>query len=191
MNDNRSTALSSSNEATQYFKTSPNQMISEALKATVLNRCKNNRKKREPRHDKTNKMCVRPAKTQISLGIRPVWSESSLCTQWIAKDPRFLHADSEDSDQTWQMPRLIWVFAGRTVTLLILSCRGPHLTCFNFPVVKVGLRVCRRNFQWSPVATDRAEFHFFSKGTAIYIITWGTVYTYPELLSYTCIASLV
>ena len=31
-------------------------------------------KKIEPRHDKTNKMSVRPAKTQISLGIRPVWS---------------------------------------------------------------------------------------------------------------------
>ena len=26
----------------------------------------------EPRHDKTNKMSVRPAKTPISLGIRPV-----------------------------------------------------------------------------------------------------------------------
>ena len=26
----------------------------------------------------------------------------------------FLHADSEDSDQTGQMPRLIWVFAGCT-----------------------------------------------------------------------------
>ena len=32
----------------------------------------------EPRLDKTNKTNVRPAKTQISLGIRPVWSESSL-----------------------------------------------------------------------------------------------------------------
>ena len=32
----------------------------------------------EPQHDKTNKMSVRPAKTQISLDIRPVWSESSL-----------------------------------------------------------------------------------------------------------------
>ena len=55
-----------------------------------------------------------PAKTQISLGIRPVWSESSLCAQWVAKDLSFLHADSEDSDQTGRMPRLIWVFAGRT-----------------------------------------------------------------------------
>ena len=57
---------------------------------------------------------MRPAKIQISLGIRPVWSESSLCAQWVTKQPRFLHADSEDSDQTGRMPRLIWVFAGRT-----------------------------------------------------------------------------
>ena len=51
-------------------------------------------------HDKTNKMTVHPAKTQISPGIRQVWSESSLCAQWVAKDPSFLHWDSEDSDQT-------------------------------------------------------------------------------------------
>ena len=42
---------------------------------------------------------MRPAKTWISLGIRPVRSESSLCTQWVAKVSNFLHADSEDSDQ--------------------------------------------------------------------------------------------
>ena len=32
-------------------------------------------------------------------------------------------AHSEDSDQIGQMPKLIWVFAGRTLTLLVLSCR--------------------------------------------------------------------
>ena len=58
---------------------------------------------------------VRPAKTQISQGICPVWSESSLWAQWVAKHPSFLHADSEGSDQTVTMPRLIWVFAGRTL----------------------------------------------------------------------------
>ena len=63
---------------------------------------------------KPKKWHVRPAKTQTSQGICPVWSESSLCAQWIAKDWSFLHADSEDSDQTGWMPRLIWVFAGRT-----------------------------------------------------------------------------
>ena len=33
-------------------------------------------------HDKTNKITVRPAKIRNSLGICPVWSESSVCTQW-------------------------------------------------------------------------------------------------------------
>ena len=42
----------------------------------------------------------RPAKAQINLGIRPVWSESSLCAQWVAKDPSFLHVDSEDPAKT-------------------------------------------------------------------------------------------
>ena len=55
-------------------------------------------------------MC--PAKTQVSLGIRPVWSESSLSAHWAVKVPRFLHADSEDSDQKGRMPSLIWVFTG-------------------------------------------------------------------------------
>ena len=69
---------------------------------------------------------VRPANTQISLGIHTVWSDSLLCAQWVAKDPSFLHADSEDSDQTWRMPRLIWVFAGRTFILLVLSWGGSY-----------------------------------------------------------------
>ena len=69
-------------------------------------------------------MAMHPAKTQSSLGIHPVWSESLLCAQCVAKDPSFPHADREDSDQTGQMPRLIWVFAGRTAILLVLSCRG-------------------------------------------------------------------
>ena len=58
---------------------------------------------------------------------RPVWSESSLCAQWVAKDPNFLHADSEDSDQTGRKTRLIWVFAGRTLTLLVLSRGGSYV----------------------------------------------------------------
>ena len=61
---------------------------------------------------KPTKWHVRPAKTLISLGIRTVWSESSLCGQWVAKDPSFLHTDSEVSDLTGWMPRPIWVFTG-------------------------------------------------------------------------------
>ena len=80
----------------------------------------------KPRHDKANKVRVRPAKTQISLGIRPVWSESSL-SAWRNLGSLATHWEhSEDSDQTGRMPRLIWVFAGRTLMLLVLSCRGSN-----------------------------------------------------------------
>ena len=50
----------------------------------------------EPGHDKTIKMSMCPAKTQISLGICPPWSESSLCTKWVTKDQSFLRVDSKD-----------------------------------------------------------------------------------------------
>ena len=59
----------------------------------------------EPRHDKTN--------------IRPVWSESSL-SAWRNLWSLATHwAHCEDSDQTGRMPRLIWVFVGRTLILLV------------------------------------------------------------------------
>ena len=52
-------------------------------------------------------------------GLRSAWAstqsdQSSQCAQWVAKVPMFLHGDREDSDQTGWMPKLIWVFAGRT-----------------------------------------------------------------------------
>ena len=59
-------------------------------------------------HDKTNKMTVRQEKTQISLGIHLVWSESLLYVQWVAKDPSFLYADSKDTDQTAQSDLSFW-----------------------------------------------------------------------------------
>ena len=46
--------------------------------------------------------------------LRPVWSESSL-SAWRKLGSLATHwAHSKDSDQTGQMPRLIWVFAGCT-----------------------------------------------------------------------------
>ena len=67
--------------------------IGVSLKLSPVN---NSYNRIEPPHDKTSKMTVRPAKTQISLGIRQVWSESLLYIQWTVKDPMFFHADNED-----------------------------------------------------------------------------------------------
>ena len=44
----------------------------------------------------------------------PSEDSDQLCAQWVARDPSFRHAHIKDSDQTGQMPRLIWVFAGGT-----------------------------------------------------------------------------
>ena len=105
----------------------------------------------EPPHDKTNKMHVRPTKTQISLGIRPIWSESSLCAQWVAKDSSFLYADSEDSHQTGRMPRLTWVFAGRTpvcwvchVAAQILNLASKKTVSTNWGLKEIN-RICNND----------------------------------------------
>ena len=131
-------------------------------------------KNNEPPHDKTNKMSARPANTQISLGIRPVWSESSLWAQRVAKDQSILHADSEDSDQTGRMPRLIWVFTGRTCHFVGFVMRRLKCKPFSFDSLMIMIRYCYSNCACVPVEELRAdcfrelwikdaEFFFFFK----------------------------
>ena len=95
------------------------------------NACNSEKMTHEQPHDKTNKMTVHQVKIQISLDIRPVWSESLLCAQWVAKDPSFLHADSKDwSDwadaQTDLSPRWVHIsLVGFVMRQLILkSCES-------------------------------------------------------------------
>ena len=57
---------------------------------------------------------VRRTKTQISLRICAVRSESSLSAWRNLASLAIQNAPSEDSDQTARMRRLIWIFAGRT-----------------------------------------------------------------------------
>ena len=83
----------------------------------------------EPPHDKTNRMSVPQGKTQISLGIRPVWSESSLCAQWVAKDPSFLHADSDwaNAQANLSLRRAHTHFVGFVISRLIYIWYGKWL----------------------------------------------------------------
>ena len=80
-----------------------------------------------------SRLVTKPTKWQCAQRrLRSAWAsaqsdQSSLCAQWVAKDLSFLHADREDSDQTERMPRLIWVFARHTLTLLVLSWGGSNL----------------------------------------------------------------
>ena len=89
----------------------------------------------EPPHDKTNNVAVRLAKTQISLGIRPVWSQSSLCAQWVAKDSYFklpscgqrrLWSDWADAQADLSLRWAHSHFVGFVTMRLILSFIAVH-----------------------------------------------------------------
>ena len=83
--------------------------------------------------------------------LRSAWAstqsdQSLLCAKWVAKDPGFLHVGSKDSDQTGQMPSLIWVFAGCScylvgfvmswLILYILNFLLIYYTCMSRNVLK-------------------------------------------------------
>ena len=89
---------------------------------------------------------MRPAKTQISLCIRPVWSESSLST-WRKLGSLSTHwAHSEDPDQTGRTPRLIWVFEGRTCHFVCLVIR--RFICYEMS------RSMTKPAKWRPAKTQ-------------------------------------
>ena len=65
--------------------------ISLCLEAWYLSRC--------PLKGTSRHAC--PSKTQISLRIRTVWSESSMGALWVAKDPRFYRWKTKTLIRLW------------------------------------------------------------------------------------------
>ena len=94
-----------------------------------------------PQNDGMSRLMTKPTKWLCAQWrLRSAWasaqSDQSLrCPpQWRSTEPLATHwAHSEGSDQTGRMPILIWVFAGRTVILLVLSWGGWNDTfkCFD------------------------------------------------------------
>ena len=82
----------------------------------------NNKKKTTTKKQTKQNRYVRPTKTQISLPITAVWSESSLSAWRNFTSLAIQNAPNEISDRTVRMRRLIWIFAGRTY---------PNLRCLT------------------------------------------------------------
>ena len=59
----------------------------------------------EPQHYKTNKMTCAPSEEPDQPGYPP--------SQWVAEDPMFLHADSEDSESSLgaEVILLFWLYS--------------------------------------------------------------------------------
>ena len=71
--------------------------------------------------------------------------------------PRFPHADSEDTDQTGRMPRLICVFAGRTCYFVGFVMRDSYLfqpLCFE--MMKYIFVLLHGNVKGIPLSTTTA-----------------------------------
>ena len=96
----------------------------------------------EPPHDKTNIMTCAPSEDSDLPVHPPSLIRVFVCAQWVANDPSFLHVDSEDSDQTGRMLRLIWVFAGLTCHLVGFVMR--QLKClYEHRIAVIKLKVER------------------------------------------------
>ena len=93
--------------------------------------------------------------------LRSAWAsaqydQSSLFT-WRKLGSLAAHwADSEDSDQTGRMPRLIWVFAWCTVILLVLSWGGSYTEsyCCWDEISKICLMTKPTKWHVRPVKTQ-------------------------------------
>ena len=110
-----------------------------------------------PSMTKPTKWHLQPLKTQISLGIHPVLSDSWLCAHWVAKDQRFLHVDScpvwsVSLCAFWvlltdfRMPRLIWV-------------RWPHRSYYWFCHARAHIKVAYDDY----ISGLRSSFSIFYK----------------------------
>ena len=77
---------------------------------------------------KPTKWHVRPAKTQISLGVHPVWSVFAVRMKkaWVLSCPLSTHRRPY---QTGRMPRLMWVFVG--CTSFCWFCHEAAQVCFT------------------------------------------------------------
>ena len=78
----------------------------------------------EQPHDKINKMACATSEASDQPGHPPSLIRVFAVLMKEAWVLSYHWAHSEDSDQTRQMSRLIWVFAGRTVILVVLSWGG-------------------------------------------------------------------
>ena len=95
------------------------------LSITVINNWKGTQIWAASLQNQQNGMCAQ-RRLRSALGIRPIWSEA-LLSAWRKLGSLATHwAHSEVSDQTGRMPRLIWVFTGHTVILLVLSWGGSN-----------------------------------------------------------------
>ena len=106
-------------------------------------------------HDKTNKVACAPSEDSDQPGHPPsspsAWRNlGSLATHW---------AHSEDSDQTGRMPRLIWVFAVRTLILLAHLSRRLTRWAYRMGLEPASVRPSVHTFKHEYLRDQQADYN--------------------------------
>ena len=113
----------------------------------------------KPRHDKTNKMSVRPAKTQISLVIRPVWSVFVVRMKkpWALNYPlsaqRRLWSDWADDQADLSLRWAHSHCVGFVVSWLIWSYTARYCLCLVLQSIRRASQLCSTiiiHKNWAP-----------------------------------------
>ena len=93
----------------------------------------------------------------------------SECSLYAEMDPSLLYADSEDSDQTGRMPRLIWVFAGRTCHFVGFVMRWLKwaMLCENVPLMHMWTAKDQTSLCMSAVGSGLEVIKLFSCSTQL------------------------
>ena len=113
---------------------------------------------------KPTKWLMRPANSLISLDVRPVWSESSLCAHWVSScGQRRLRSGCADAradlSLRWAHRSFCWFCHAaadilkdmiKLVSMLMFSsiCNKPDCPCENFLLIcirLVHLRCCKKS----------------------------------------------
>ena len=135
--------------------------------------------------------------------LRSAWApaqsdQSSLCAKWVAKDHSFLHADSEDSDQTGRMPRLIWVFCWAHMPFCWFCHDAAHFILLryesddNYESRSVFFLICQAYLIWN----FNVRMHYIiQKLLTVSVIgifksnflRWNTMHLYILFLKHICV----
>ena len=98
--------------------------------------------------------CMCTQQRQISLVIPPVWSESLLCTQWVAKDPSFMRTEKtliRLGSPGWPESSL-----GTHAILLVLSCAGSIDNPLMCLLLWWNGKHCRPRDKWQTMQTPES-----------------------------------
>ena len=122
----------------------------------ATNELKNSMIGDQPQHNKTNNMACAPSEDSNQPGHQlSLISLHCVLSRQIYNDPMLLHADSEDSDQTGRMPRLIWVWVCWVHRSICWFCHAAAHIMYLIQTIHSDILLLQKNFHLFQTACNK------------------------------------